>query len=136
MPRRLPMSTILLRAREWAGMVGDDSIEDPELRSRASERYGDLWGVVAATGLRYFEYSKQFTTTGLATLAEPTDHLATVDEIEYVWNVATGARRRLRQIGPAERSRWSGMTGGEARRWELVDDTIYLYPTPPSGQIY
>lgn len=30
---------------------------------------------------------------------------------------------------------WSGRTG-DARRYELVDDMIYLYPTPPAGQTY
>jgi hypothetical protein len=133
MPRRIAMSTVVLRCQQRSAMEGDDSIDPTEWKALISERYGDLYSIVAGSGMRYFEYVKSYTTTGASSLAEPVDHLATVDTIEYV--DSAGRRRRLRQIAPPERARWAGTTG-DAMRWELVDDTIYLYPTPPANQIY
>jgi hypothetical protein len=133
MPRRFTMAAMRLRAQQRSTMENDDSIESSEWNGIFSEIYGDLYSVVASSGMRYFEYVKSYTTTGVNTLAEPADHLATIDTIEYV--DSSGQRRRLTQITPAERARWAGQTG-TAQVWELVDDTFYLYPTPPAGQTF
>ncbi len=135
MPRRLLMGTIRTRCLQRADMETDLSVSTSETNSLISEQYGDHYSVVAAAGLRYFEKSTSFTTAGLSYLAEPVDHLSTVDTIERVVSATTGRSRRLRQLAPQERTVWTGRTG-HARRWELVDDRINLYPTPPSGDVY
>ncbi len=128
------METIRTRCLQRVDLVTDLSIGTTEANSLISEAYGDLFSTISAAGLRYFEYEESFTTTGLAYIEEPEDHLATVDTIERVVDSA-GHTRRLRQIQPQERSTWAGKTG-HARCWAMVDDRIYLYPTPPSGDVY
>lgn len=135
MPRRYAMSTLRQRCLRRADLEVDLSIETDEANAIISEQYGDLYSIVAGTGLRYFEYSASITSSGLSYLDEPIDHLSTVDTIERVVDATTGRTRRLRQLQPQERAYWSGKTG-YARRWEFVDDRINLYPTPRSGDVY
>ncbi len=134
MPRRFSMATLRLRCLQRVDLVTDLSIVTSEANSLISEQYGDFYSTIAGAGMRYFEYETSFTTTGLSYLSEPADHLSTVDTIERVIDAA-GHVRRLKQIQPQERSRWVGRTG-HALRWELNDDRIYLYPTPPAGDVY
>lgn len=139
MPRRVAKADIRSHCLQAVDMEVDasvDQVADHSVVDRMiSLQYGALCGVVSGTGLRYFETSVDFTTTGLAYLTEPADHLSTVDTIERITNTTTGRRVRLRQLAPQERARWAGRTG-HARRWEFVDDRINLYPTPPSGDVY
>jgi hypothetical protein len=116
-------------------MENDSSIGTAEWNALANEMYGEICETVSSTGLRYFETSSQIVTTGLSYLSEPVDHLSMVDTIERIVNTLTGKRQRLYPMQPQERAFWSGRTG-HARKWEMVDDKIYLYPTPPSGDTY
>ncbi len=136
MPRLLEMADIALRCQQRADKVGDDFIggsDTAEWNRLISEVYGDLFSVVSETGLRYFEYVATLTTDGTAYVAEPADMLATV-RLDYV--PATGKRRELAELMQAEQPQMSNETGTEARAYALVDDRIYLYPTPPTGQTY
>lgn len=132
MPRRYQMSTLVLKCSQRFGLDGDDSLS-AYWKGFVSEVYGDVYSTVAITGLRYFEFSLDTTTAGLAYISEPADHLSTVDTVERLY--PDGSRRRLRQLAPQQRANWAGQSG-EAVRWELVDDRLYLYPTPPAGQQY
>ncbi len=133
MPRRYTLLELVTRAQRRCDREGDDTISTPEWKALISEQYGDLYSVVAEAGLRYFETTNTITTTGVASYDEPVDHLGTVSVCRVI-NTA-GARRDLKEIMAQERSYWTGMTG-EATRYALVDDQIYLYPTPPAGQTY
>lgn len=133
MPRRVTMSTIVLRAQQLADMEGDPSIDTTEWKAIISEWYGEAYEIVASEGTRYFEYTHTFTTDGTNRLTEPSDQLSVVDELELILDTTTGRCRRLREITPQQRAAVSGRTGSP-RYYELVDDTYYLYPTPPSGQ--
>lgn len=133
MPRRLLMSDVVTRVLQAANRENDDSIGTVEKKSRISLVYGsDLYETVCDAGHRYFEYEQSFTTAGLGYIAEPADHLATVDNIELVLDATTGRCCRLKPITPQERAAWSGRTG-TPRRYAMIDDRFYLYPTPPSG---
>ncbi len=134
MPLRVTMATLRLQCLQQVDLVTDLSIGVAEANSYISRQYGDLFSVISAAGMRYFEYQATFVTAGLSYLTEPADHLSTVDTIERVLDAA-GRTRRLRQIQPQERSLWAGKTG-HARKWELVDDRLCLYPTPPVGDTY
>jgi hypothetical protein len=133
MPRRFTMGTLVTRFRQRANMENDDSISTSEWKSMGSEIYGELYEEVADSGLRYFESSSTFVTTGLAYLAEPADQLSMVDNLELVIDTVTGLCRRLKPIQPQERASLSGRTG-DPRRYEMVDDRFYLYPMPPAGK--
>lgn len=136
MPRRIEMGTVVERCQRRADLENDGHISDGEWLALISEQYGELFALVAETGLRYFEYTSILTTTGASYVSEPSDHLATV-RIDYLVNgTVTGERRQLDEIMPQEQARWSGVTGSEARAYALVDDRIYLYPTPLTGQSY
>jgi hypothetical protein len=131
MPRRFLMSDLVTRFKQRANMVGDDSIETDEWKSLCSEVYGEVYEEVCDSGLRYFEYTSTVTTTGDAYIDEPDDQLALVDRLELV---LTGGRlRRLYPLQPQERALLSGQTG-DPRRFEMVDDRFYLYPTPAAGK--
>lgn len=126
------MGTLVTRCQQRCDRENDNHISTGEWKSLISEQYGELWGIVAGTGLRYFETSAIITTTGDASYDEPADHLGTV----LIARVDTnGGRRDLEEIQAQERARWIGRTG-DAYCYSLVDDQIYLYPTPPLGQNY
>lgn len=128
------MSDLVTRCKRRCDKENDLSISDAEWKALISEQYGDLWSTVAETGLRYFETKTTITTDGSTSYAEPTDHYATVG-VDFMINTTTGLRRELDEAMAQERVKWSGLTG-EARAYSLVDDRLYLYPVPPSGQTY
>lgn len=112
-------------------MENDDSISPAEWDSYISEVFGELYEEVARTGLRYFEYEETFTTTGDGYIAEPDDQIAMVDCLELVLD-SSGRTRRLQPIRAQERAAYAGSTGDPCK-FEVVDDRLYLYPSPASG---
>jgi hypothetical protein len=135
-PRLLEMGTVVERCQRRADLENDGHIADAEWLALISEQFGELCALVSETGLRYFETTATLTTTGVAYVSEPSNHLATVRIDFLVDGTTTGLRRQLDEIMPQEQARWSGHSNGEARAYALVDDRIYLYPTPPTGQSY
>lgn len=132
MPRRLMMSTIRTRCQQRCDKENDTSISSSEWNALISEAFGELWGIVAESGLRYWESSTTITATGAASYDEPTDILATIG-VDYLEDgTTTGTRRSLDEIMVQERSRWGGLTG-PARAYALADDQLYLYPRPTTG---
>jgi len=134
MPRRYQLTELVTRCKRRADLENSDHIAAAEWKALVSEGYGELFQTVADAGLQYFEYTSTIATTGAAYYDEPTDHLATIS-LERIINAA-GSRRIIREIMAQERARWAGRVGSEAIVFALVDDRIYLYPTPPSGQTY
>jgi hypothetical protein len=128
------MATLVDRCRKRCDKNGDESLSDSDLKTLISEVYGELYSTVAETGHRYFETSSTITTTGAASYSEPSDHLGTV-RVERVTNTTTGETSPLREVGPQEQCYWNGSTG-TARVFALVDDQLYLYPKPASGETY
>lgn len=133
------MADLRTRSLQQVDLDTDGANKDPTILNPIMSRvYGGLYTTVAGACRRYFEFSSILTTTGTAQVAEPVDHLSTVDTILRVLtpsNPTASRLRRLKQIGSQERARWAGRTG-HARRWEMVDDQINLYPTPPAGDMY
>lgn len=130
MPRRYQLSELVTRCKRRADMEHDSSVSDSEWKALISEVYGELHGEVSATGLRYFETESTVTATGATSYNEPTDHLATIG-VDLVVDSA-GRRRELEELMPLEQARWSGLSG-EAHRYALIDDQLYLFPNPSSG---
>lgn len=134
MPRRIAMSTLVTRCQQRADKVGDDHLT--EWNSLISEVYAaDVFSVVAGTGLRYFEYVVTLTTTGAAYVSEPDDHLSTI-RLDYV--DSSGRHIEVEPINVDEEGKLAGLPASADRAYyyTLVDDRIYLYPTPPTGQTY
>lgn len=132
MPRLVTMEKLEARCKRRADLENDEHISHAEWLELIDESYGELFSIVAGTGLRYFERVETFTTDGTNELDEPVN----VQSVIGLWYVNNGKRTQLRPLLPQERGAWSGQTGSRAVRYELIDDTIYLYPTPPAGQTY
>lgn len=130
MPRLYDMATLIRRCRQRVGKENDAYPDDASWRALISEAYGDLWSIVAESGLRYFETESTITATGAASYTEPTDHLGTV--MVYRVLSAAGELQPLDELMVQERHFVIGQTG-DAQFFELADDQIYLYPRPSSG---
>jgi hypothetical protein len=142
MPNYVQMLKLRTRAQQLADMENDPSIGLTEWNADISERYGEVWEDVNDAGYRYSESFQTFSIPadflvrdGFSYLPEPENQLAIVDRLELVVNASTGRCRRLKRIGAQERARWSGLTGGSPRAYELADGGYYLYPLPTSGTI-
>jgi len=139
MPRSYTLTNLIKRAKRRTDMENDPSIADDEWADLISEAYGELYTIVFESGLQYFERALQVTTTGSQTFGEPIDHLSTVDVL-YLIDPTSKRYLKLRELMAQERPSASGMgattASGSARSFALVDRQIFLYPTPPAGQIY
>jgi hypothetical protein len=131
MPRIRTMTVVRTACKRRANMENDPSISAAEWNSYISEVYGELYEEVARTGLRYFEYEEDYTTTSAAYIAEPSDMLAMVDSLEI--QDSSGTYRRLQPIRAQERARYAGQTG-DPYMFEFVDDRLYLFPSPGAGK--
>ncbi len=128
------MSDLITRCKRRADREFDTHIGDPEWKALISEQYGDLFSVIADAGLRYFEQTATLTSTGIAYVAEPDDHLSTVRLDYLVDGVVTGKRRSLTEIMPQEEPYLAGQSAGDSYYFTVADDRIYLYPTPATGK--
>ena len=138
MPKLLTMAKLVQRCQQRCDKENDPQIDSSvggEWYGLVSEQYGELYELVAATGMRYFDAAQSFTTTGSSNaLAQPSDHMETIG-LDHIINPSTGQRRALIELMAQERARWSGMTG-DALAFELVAASFLLYPFPPAGQTY
>lgn len=138
MPRNYTLTNLIKRAQRRCDMEGDPAIGPDEWGDLISEAYGELYTIVFESGLEYFERALPVTATGAQTIGEPVDHLSTV-QVLYLADAASRRYVALRELMAQERALVSGQTvssGSFARAFALVDRQIYLYPTPPAGQVY
>jgi hypothetical protein len=134
MPRLVEMSTIVERCQRRADKESDDHISAAEWLALISEVYAcDVVQVVADTGLRYFETTATLTTTGAAYVSEPSGIAKTV-RLDYI--DSSNIRHEVQEVNSHEQAGLSALTGTVAVFYALVDDRIYLYPTPATGQTY
>lgn len=136
MARRFRVDDLLGRVRQVADCEGDDHITDTFLKTQLSTIYGQAWGVVVETGLRYFETRTSLISDGSNVLSEPANIFCHVG-LDYI-EAGTSRRRPVTEMMAQERT-WVDqpwITGTFARFFETVDDQILLYPTPPTGQTY
>jgi hypothetical protein len=132
MPRLVEMGTLVTRCQQRCDLEGESHVSAAEWLALISESYGELFSIVAGSGLRYFERSATLTSDGNAYVDEP----SAIQSLLGLWYApSSGRRHKLRPIQPQELGQYAGNTG-TARRYELIDDRIYLYPTPPTGQDY
>lgn len=130
MPLRRTMGTLVASCRRRVDMKTNQARNDDDFKASISEVYGDLWAIVAEAGRRYFETSTTFTANGAASYVEPTDHFGTV-RVARVFS--DGRESPLDELMPQEEWCLKGRTG-DAIAYTLIDDQVFLYPTPSSGQ--
>lgn len=134
------MATLALRAQRRVNMEFSKLIGTDEWAALISEAYGELYTIVldCPWGTEYFETTHSYTSGGTNVLTEQADHFSTV-ALAYLEDAASGRYRNLRCITPQERINRSGLNltaGSRATEYAHVGQTILLYPTPPSGQVY
>lgn len=125
------MGSLVSLCKELADLEDDDHISDAGWKSRISLVYGDVYEEAALTGYRYFEYKSDITADGSSSYDEVDDHLSTV-VIARVIDDAGRLGPPLVELNPGEERAYAGMTG-TAVGYQLIDDLLYLYPTPDSG---
>lgn len=135
MPRRFTLEALRTACKQQVDLENHAVISDAEWAGYISRAYGELYVIVFESGLQYFEKAEQLTSDGTNVLSEVSDHLSTVN-LSYLADANTGRYVDLRQLGAQERSPLSGGSGDRARYFAHVDDQIFLYPTPPTGQVY
>jgi len=112
-----------------------DATQGGEWYSIVSASFGELYMLIAETGMRYYETATQFTPSG-ATFAQPSDLLSVI-QVYWIDNTSTGTRRTLHPLMVSERSRYIGRVGGDTERYELAGSTFTLYPSPAGlGRTY
>jgi hypothetical protein len=129
------MAALIGRVRAVTDTENDGHVTDSFLKGQIHTLYGQLWGTVVETGLRYFETSVSLVSDGTNVLEEPDDQFSYVG-LDYVQ--ADGRRFEVFEVMAQERTlvRQPHLSGTRARYFELVDDQYKLYPTPPTGQTY
>lgn len=134
MARTFTVTQLITRAQQRADMESSSFISDAEWKTMLSTIYGEFYGILAESGMRYYESEDTVTTDGSSTYALPADHLATVG-VDYL--SGSTQRRDLAQFMAQERNVFSSQQGAsEALAYALIGSNIKLYPTPPSGQTY
>lgn len=131
MPRLVSMANLVLRCQRRCDMENNphvDSTVGGEWYALLSEQFGELYGIVAESGMRYYETATQFIPAG-ATIAQPADHLATIG-IDWIVNTSTGERRELVELMVQERQQYAALRGGDTVAFSLAGQTFSLWPTP------
>lgn len=131
MPRRKAFSFFMARARKLADKENDEHISATEVAECANEVYGDLCSLVSGGADAYFQSIHAFAADGSDSYDEPDDHFSTIclERVE-----TSGARYPLTKLLAQERHLFGGLTSGScASAYSLIDDQIYLYPKPSSG---
>ena len=129
MARLLTLSTIRTRCKRRADQENASFISDAEWNALISEKWGELFGVIADAGSRYFETTQSITATGATSYTEPSDLR---DDLALDYLYSDGRRRALTRLRLTETNAYAGLTG-DAYAFSHVDDQIFLHPNPSSG---
>ncbi len=135
MPKLIAMSALVTSCQQQVDLENHGVIATAEWKGLISRAYGELFTIVAQSGLRYFETATNLTTDGTNVLSEMVDHFETIN-LAYRAVASPAQYIDLREAMSQEQSMLSGQTGSYARWFALVDDRILLFPTPPTGQVY
>jgi len=129
MPLRFTMLDLETKCRRRVDMKTNQARNSADFRASISEVFGEAYCLVAESGLRYFETSTTITATGADSYPEVADHLGTV----RLARVNTdGTESPVYELMAQEEYLWKGRTG-DAQRFTLVDDQLFLYPKPTTG---
>lgn len=131
MPRRKALSAIRSRIRKLADAEGNLHVSNAEIDEGIDEIYGDLYHLTVDGHGAYFQTTHEFTADGSDSYDEPDDHLSTV-QLDLV--SSDGERTPLKKLRAQERFLYGGTTG-TPEAYALVDDQIFLYPNPSSGDL-
>lgn len=133
MSRLVTFGALKSSAIRRANKQGDSDVA-ANVADVVAELYTELYECVVDAGERYFETKQTIATDGSASYTEPSDILSIIG-VDRILDTTTGRRRSLMPFMVQERDLWAGKTG-YGRVYGLVDDQLYIYPQPTSGQTY
>lgn len=134
--RSVTLGELRTRARQLSD-IGQDAgggsfIDDAEWTRIIDQAYCELYELLAASGLYFFESTATLVTDGTASVSLPADHYQTIG-VDYAYGTVY---QSLTRLSVRERNRFSGSTGGPAIAYRVVGSKLTLYPTPPTLQSY
>ena len=143
MPRLVTVGTLIDRALRLADKEGSTFTGRPEVMDLMLTKYAELYGLLVKSGCQYFESISLLTTTGVASYSLLAGAF---------WNVAPAdfwGLLRLDFLPPGQRPRPipaamvqelhffnPNQSSVYAIRHRIAGNTLYLYPTAPTGQVY
>lgn len=110
-------------------MKRNQARSDADFNEVISEVYGNFWTLAGGQASRYFETSTTFTADGSESYAELEAHMETVRMARVLDD---GSEVPLREIVAQSEPRFRGQVG-DAVAYALLDDQLFLFPTPSSG---
>lgn len=129
MARTFTLLSLVTRCQQRCDLENSEIIGAAEWKSLVSLAYAELYSILVASGMRYFETTATVTADGSASYALPNDHMSTVG----VDRVLVSSRYELVEVMAQERNITSGLTSGDACFYALVGANLKLFPPPSSG---
>lgn len=127
--RSFTIADLVSKAKQMADMENQDNVSSSEWQRYLSAAYAQLYSILAASGLRYFESTQSLTA---AATALPADYMTTLG----VYKVDGNYLRPLEEVMFQERHYVVGGSSGEARCYELAGSNLNLLPGYTAGQTY
>lgn len=132
--RSVTVANIIVRVRRAVSAAGDTVfLPDPEVVDYINEEYPRIYALYAKAFPEIFRTEVEVTSTGVATYALPADYFETIG---VDWKQSASSYFRLRRLMESERNRYSGVTSGPARAFRVLGNTLALFPTPRTGDVY
>lgn len=132
--RSVSVATIIVRVRRWVSAAGDTAfLPDPEVVDYINEEYPRIYALYSKAYPELFRTEVDVTSTGVATYTLPLDYFETIG---VDWKQSATSTFRLRRLMESERNRYSGVTSGPARAYRVLGNTLALFPTPRTGDVY
>lgn len=134
MARTYTRAQIRTRAKQLADMTYKRKPTDDEWNDLIDVYNAEFHELLYQSGLAYKQAETTIATTGVAAYNLPAGFLGLL-KLEYQIDSSPTRYTRLSPVHVLEDHMFSA-TGSEAVAYQLVNDTVVLYPTPPSGQTY
>jgi hypothetical protein len=127
--RSFTIANLVTLAKQYADQEGQGFVADSEWQKYLSTAYAQLYSVLAASGLRYFETTQSLTA---ASTALPAGHMTTLG----VFYVNGSQLEPLEELMFQDRHHIVGGSSSRAYFYELAGSNIVLQPAYTTGQTY
>lgn len=132
--RKFTVGTLTTAVRRRADIpVADDHVSDAEIREWLSAFYAELYDILTASGMMYFEKERLYESRGSSVFALPHDFYATL-YVHYV--VDDNSDFLLKEISPRDVWKMTKQASSNATYYRVAGQTLLLYPPPLADQVY
>lgn len=132
--RSVTVAALIVRIRRWVSADGDTAfLPDTEVLDYLNEEWPRVYAIYTKAYPELFRTEVETTTDGTAFRPLPADFFATIG-VDY--KQSASRYFRLRRLMEAERNRYNGTSSQRSRSFRVIQNSLYFYPTPPTGQVY